>query len=533
MSAPKWFIIARNEYRIRTSSIRKIRSSFPYLVLGGLAVYVMVVAPTIVNLFITDVSAFFLSQAAVAMVEIILFLIFCYFIIIPITSTLREEHTRQLEIFLSAPIKPSDILLGTFLGAIPLYAIFITVITGFFTALLSPLKLGVLQIAVTLLIFVVIFLSALWIGTVIAALLRTKLGITARGRDIGRAFAMILVLPLVAMFYAISYGGLLETLSDPGASGMVRTLLGWLPTSWGANIIVDFALNPGDIAAGGVTTAARLGSLFTFFVGALWVGTKAADRAYRVEPTSFIGVTARPDGIFYRTVHLLGGGGSFGTLVVSLFKDYSRRLENLSNITYMIGVLFLMIIFIAPQSAGPDEPPSGLIMTYFVYPIIVVMVTGEVTVRGKESLFLYRKAPSGEERFIKAMVLKSWFMAVPIAGVVTACIALATLTLNLGSFLGVITLMMLFVAGYVVFVLGLFLLNPAFTEKSIKLWINIVIAFFVSIGLFMGSLLILTLGGNSEPIGGLLSIQLVQMVLCWVLGAVCVYLGKRRLKRIE
>ena len=209
MPTPKWLVVARNEYRIHTSRIRKVRRYFPYLIIGLLAIYVAFIAPSFARLFIDEFLAFILSQAAVAMVQIILFLIFVYFIIIPITQTLREAQAEQLEIFLAAPVKPSDVLLGEFMGQMPFYAIFVTVIAGFFTAALNPLGLDVLQMAIIIGIFVVTFLSAFWIGNVIAALLRTKFGKTARGRDIGKALALIIALPLVALVYGVQSGGVL------------------------------------------------------------------------------------------------------------------------------------------------------------------------------------------------------------------------------------------------------------------------------------------------------------------------------------
>ena len=61
MPVPKWLVVARNEYRIHTSRIRKMRPYFPYLVMGLLAVYVAFIAPAVVGLFIDDFLAFFLS----------------------------------------------------------------------------------------------------------------------------------------------------------------------------------------------------------------------------------------------------------------------------------------------------------------------------------------------------------------------------------------------------------------------------------------------------------------------------------------
>ncbi|MGD2251003.1 MAG: hypothetical protein PVF58_21610, partial [Candidatus Methanofastidiosia archaeon] len=195
--APKWLVVAKNEYRIRTSIIRKIRPIFPYIVVALLALYIFYIVPRIFSPLGELISTYLLPKATVAMIEIALFLIFFYFLIIPITSTLREQTARQLEIFLSAPIKPSDILLGEFMGTAPLYAIIVVIFTGLITGILAAAGLSMIQLAVVISIVVAVFLSALWIGTVIAAVLRTKLEKTARGKDIGRGLAMLLVLPLL------------------------------------------------------------------------------------------------------------------------------------------------------------------------------------------------------------------------------------------------------------------------------------------------------------------------------------------------
>jgi hypothetical protein len=345
VATPKWLVVARNEYRIRVNNIRKIRPYFPYLVIGLLAVYVMFIAPAFVGFFIDDFIAFILSQVALAMMPIIIFMIFFYLIILPITYTLQGMQAGQVEIFLAAPIKPSDVLLGEFLGVTPFYAIAITVVTGFFTAALNPLGLDMLQITITVIVFVVTFLSALWIGTVIAALVRTKFAKSARGRDIGKALSLILALPMVALMYAIMGGGLLEALADPGTGGMVKAFLSVLPSSWGAELILSFASNPGNIGAVGFETFTRFGGLVVFFVAVLWLGSKAANRAYSIEPTTFTASRAKPDGFFYKSVRNLGGGGSFGTLLASVFKDYGRRLENLSRIAYILGIFIMVNVF--------------------------------------------------------------------------------------------------------------------------------------------------------------------------------------------
>ena len=516
MPVPKWLVIARNEYRITTSGIRVIRPYFPYLVIGLLAVFVVFIAPAFANLFIDDFLAFIISQAAVPMVQIILFMFFFFLITFPISFALREVQTGELEIFRAAPITPSDVLLGKFLGVMPFYAIFITVIVGFFTAFLNPLGLDMIQIAIIIIIFVVTLLSALWIGTVIAALLRTKLGKTARGKDIGKALSLIIALPSIALMYAIMGGGLLEALADPGTSGMVKAALGLLPSSWGAEVFVGFASNPGNIAAVGFGTLTRFGGLIIFFVAALWLGAKAADRACNLEPTTFTASRAKPDGAFYKTIKYLGGGKSFGTLIVSIFKDYGRRFENLSKIAYIIGILVLVGVFF-----GDYEKPTGaMMMGIFLFPILVAFVVGEVTVRGKENLFIYRKAPSGEGRLVKGRLLQGWLVVVPIVVVYATISLILVPQITFISLLTYAGLLVLIVAAYVAFTLGLFLLMPVFSEKPAELMGNAMILMMVSIGLFIVSTIVF-------------GFLLLYVPLIWLVGIVFLYLGKRNLSRIE
>jgi hypothetical protein len=522
----KWLVVARNEYRIRINKIRKIRPYFPYLAIGLLVVYVAFIAPAFVSLFIDDLLAFFLSQVAVAMIQIILLMIFFYLIILPITYTLQGMQAGQVEIFLAAPVKSSDVLLGEFVGVMPFYAIAIAVIAGSFTAILHPLGLDLVQIAITVIIFVVISLCALWIGTVIAALVRTKFARTARGRDIGRALSLVLALPMIAIMYSFIGGGLLDALADPGTSGMVRTILNLLPSSWGAEVIVGFASNPGNITAFGFETLTYFGGLVAFFAAVLWLGAKAANSAYSIEPTTFTASRAKPDGIFYKTIRYLGGGGSFSTLLVSVFKDYGRRLENLSRIAYIVGLIAMINIFFG---GGRDDPESVLIMGLFLFPFLAVLVVGQVVEGGKENFFIYKKTPSGVGRLIKARLLQGWLVSVPIGAAITAVSMILIPQTTFVSLLTYIGFMVLVIAANVALALGLSLLNPVFSENArdqmFGLMLNAQVGIFVSIGIFIGSMIILRLG--------LFNTLMLYTVVIWLLGIVSLYLGKRRLSRIE
>jgi hypothetical protein len=477
----------------------------------------------IVDTFLDDVLAFFLSQVAITLVPLIVLLIFIYSLIIPITYTLQDIQTIQLEIFLAVPIKASDVLVGEFLGITPFYAIAITLIAGFFTAALHPLGLNSLQLVIIPLLFVLVILSALWIGTVLAALLRTKLGRVAKSRDMGRALSLVLSVPMIALMYAIMGGGLVDALSNPETGGIVQSVLSVFPSTWVADIIMSFAANPGII---GVEVLMRLGGLLGFFAATLWLGTAVASRAYTLEPTTFTASTVKTGGCTYSFIKAIGGGGSFSTLLISIFKNYGRRLENLSRIGYVIAIVVLVNVFFG----GPkDDLEDALIMSQFMYPFLAVFVVGQVTLGGRESLFIYRKAPFGISRLVKARFIQSWLVVVPITGVMTFVALLSLPGLTAEVIVAVTALVMVVTTMYTGFSLGLALMNPNFSESSreqmLGLVVNANIMMFVAIGLFLGSMIVFDL-----PFFHALGLQ---AGITGTLGVITLTLGQRKLRRIE
>lgn len=155
-----------------------------------------------------------------------------------------------------------------------------------------------------------------------------------------------------------------------------------------------------------------------------------------------------------------------------------------------------------------------------MFPILVAFVVGEVTVRGKENLFIYRKAPSGEGRLVKGRLLQGWLVVVPIVVVYATISLILVPQITFISLLTYAGLLVLIVAAYVAFTLGLFLLMPVFSEKPTELMGNAMILMMVSIGLFIVSTIVF-------------GFLLLYVPLIWLVGIVFLYLGKRNLSRIE
>lgn len=514
-------VVAKNEYRLRTSRFRRFRRFFPFAMIALLVVIVGIIAPAVVDAIMNrvDIPAFLISQAALPIMQILLFFLFLYFMIFPIGNTLKDIDLQEYEIFLNAPIRPGDVLLGKFMGVFPFYAILITAVTGFLVAFLLPLGLDAIQIVILIATFVITFLLGTWIGTVIAALLRTRLGRTARGRDIGKAIPLLLGIPMIALIYAFMGGGLGEALTDPTTSGFVRDILIIFPSSWGAELFVLFGNNPGNIAAIVPEIFIRFGGLVLFFAATLWLGAKAANRAFSLEITTFTSSVAKPDRAFYKTVRFLGGGQSFGALLVSIFKDYGRRFENLSKIAYMLGILTMIAIFFGDF----EDAFSAIALGIFLFPFLTVFIVGEVTIRGKENLFIYRKAPMGEDRYIRGRLVQGWLIVMPIAAVYSTIMVILVPGIDALTFLTTVGFVLLYVAAAVMFALGVFLMFPVFTDKPSELMLNAMAIMMVSMFLFIFV---------EAIIGGQWAL-LLMLVIYWALAISALSAGKKRLSDLE
>jgi len=525
----KWFVVARCEYKVNTARVRRIRRLLPAVVIILLGLHIFVIAPGIVSLILDEAVSLILSQRALALIEVTFFTVFFYFIVIPFADTLRQAEPRQFDLLLSAPVKPSDLLLGEYLGELPIYAVFITVLGAIFVALLRPLGLGPAKTAVIILIFVLMSLSAFWIGIVGSALLRTKLERYAGGKDAGRAIAMLLPLPMVVIIYAAIGGDLMGFLANPQGR-LLRTLLELLPSSWGARVVTELAGQAGGVAALSTSTLLRLGGLVAFLPSCLWLGMKLAERAYNLEgillSTSWVG----SEGFTYRTFRFLGGGGAFGTILVSMVKEYGRRLENISNIAYMLGILAVASIFL-PSRGGP---PAMFLGSLFIYPVMTVMINADVTLQGRQGLFIYRKVPHGTSRFLRAVILRGLLLSVPLAGGATLVMCLLSSQIGTIATLAITAALTLMVCADVFLVIGLFLINPAFSERSPRFWFNVILVIVIHTLLFMLALLVMAGGGRApDPTEAFPVLFLLLALITWPMGVGLLLLGKWRLDSLE
>jgi hypothetical protein len=343
---------------------------------------------------------------------------------------------------------------------------------------------------------------------------------------------------MIAIMYAIYGGGLIRALVDPSTSGIGQTILGFLPSSWGADIFVGFANNPGNIGAVGFETLIRILGLFVFSGVVLWLGSKAASRVYSLESFMFTASRAKSDGLFYGAVRYIGGRGSFGTLLETVFKDYGRRLENLSWIVYMVGLIVLIMVFLSDPFTSMGD--TLFFLSLMAIPLMAGFTVGTLS-RGKETFFQYKKAPNGIARFLKAKLLQSILVAVPIMVVIITVFTMFVPDITLSPLLANIVLGSLRTMSSILFLFGLSLLIPVFSEgareRTFGIMIYLQVAIFTTIGFEIGlpklGLNFRTVMPSIDPFIGSLGDHMLQTAILAFMGIIFTYLGTKKLNRIE
>ena len=526
----QWWIIAKADYRMITSRIRGVRPYLPYLLTGGLAIWIFAIAPSMAESLLSDFDSQLFTLIAVNLVQFVLFFSFLLFFILPLLSTLQDIRAHHFENLFSTPVKPGNLLLGEFLGKMSIYATLATIIGSFFTTALIPLGIDLLQIIIILIIFILNFFSASWIGNLTAVFLRSILMKNARGRDIGKGVAFLLVLPLVAIMYA-GMGGYLNFLLDPVEGKMFGEILKFFPSSWGAETIVAFALNPGNITAIDLAILGQLVLLIIFVIAIFLGGMFLANRLYSLELKSFTSASANPNSIFYRLFVKLLGSGSFAVLVVASWRNYFRTVKNITQLMYVIALVVVLNIFIMQ----PEDAPDALITTVFLTPLLAAFVTSEIGLKGKECLLLYKQTPLTTIGFLKAKIAHYLLLILPMVILGEIFIGMSIPSLQLADIVINVLLISTIAIGVTLFATGLFLRNPAYYDKSPQFMINMqVIIFLVMIPFFFGLITLdMFLYEEFGIVDSFYYIVSLVAIMNLIVGLIMVYIGARHLENLE
>jgi len=208
----------------------------------------------------------------------------------------------------------------------------------------------------------------------------------------------------------------------------------------------------------------------------------------------------------------------------------------------MLCLVVLVFYFNIGGESGMLEWPGGplKILSLLAIPMLSGFVVGTVS-RGKEKILIYRKSPSGMNKFIMTRLLQGCLIAVPVLATMIAVSTVFVPEFTVVHLIASTLWASLRTGASVVFILGLAFLIPTFSEESraraTGIMINLQIVMFATIGLEIGTgelgLRFNRIFPSLDRFVALLCDHLFLTLIFLSLGIVLLMLGRAKLNRIE
>jgi hypothetical protein len=555
----KWFHIAKAEFYVLTAGMRKHRivtTAIFYILAFAWAVYL---APLMIWGFITLIMPvsevqLLMQIAFPGLMRTAVLFLWIMLLLFPLSYALQEIKIGQWEIFLSNDVSTRDIMIGTFLGKIPLYGL-VTII--FAPILISPFmmafEVSLIGQALVYTVLAVTVMVTIWLSNFITGVIQSKLGDSSRGNDLAKAISMVIAVIVIVPMYGLMF--FMTAWSE--ILGMNVFLL--LPSTWSADFISWITLTFNGI---GLTGSQILGfqdvlqldmlstGLLMGGFGLLTVvgGLFTSDRIFTISAgvrTEIVTTTGR-ENIFLRGIRKVSPG-VFGALIITNLKDFLRKAQNLSKIGY--GVILAVIMPLIMMSFELEE---FSMMEMFPMTVVMFGIVGSLPFAGtgflesKDQLWIIQGVPHGASRFMKTRIASSVLIIAPVVliPVITTSIAFqATIT----EFFMILGFGFLAAFGGVLCASGVTARNPNYEDtKSPAHQANMIMSMmipqfsmfawlFLDIGLSIG-LNINFFGVLTDIFPGfnLLTIMGMQgIITVLVIGSLLVYSGIRSLSKPE
>ncbi|MHA1754363.1 MAG: hypothetical protein ACTSYR_02470 [Candidatus Odinarchaeia archaeon] len=476
--------------------------------------------PMVIDFIIESFNiASFLILFGPSVIEFLTLIIFIYALLLPLSNTLRDIQIGPLEIVISTPVKPQHILMGIFLGRMFNYGILIVMLGA---PLISLLIIGynasIVYILVTVVVLIILFLLSNWIGTLIATVLQSKLTKISKGREIGRAITFVVALIIFLVFY-----GFLNLIQIFESNTFINSIIQFIPSSWAANIISSLIIGAASVIPPYLSAILLTGSTLI----ALILGYKIAGRLFSLEPSQPYSQTIVKENFIFSLLKRIFPGG-YGVVISVQLKDFTRRMENIAKIAYAVVItIFVTVIQFTSSSSMPYDFTVFFSALFFAH-IIILLLGSDFFIKGKDKLWIFKKAPSGITKLIIGKIMQLNITVFPIAlftsilSVIIYGLPLAIIPLSIG-----LTFFYTFV--FSLLIVGISSINPAFTERSYKYAINMMVYLVIIWGLYVLSILLVAFLPN---IFGT-NIVLNTVYFYILTSMIFTLLGKKRIEKLE
>ncbi|MFX1378594.1 MAG: hypothetical protein ACFFA4_05835 [Promethearchaeota archaeon] len=460
-----WKIVAKNEIRIRTSSVRNHRRAFFIGVYSLLCIWAIIIAPYLFDLFMPTLATQFsdVFKPVVALViESLMMTLFLVLVIYPLNNVYREDQVGSKETLLATPIKARDIFLGEFLGKSPIYSISILILAPIIVGMINPI------INLTLFQYVIIYGTvfghvyfANLIGSIVASWFEHKISKNEKARDLGKALIWVFTILMVVIMYAVIFF-LNFLLEHPE----LKNWLAFYPSLWYSNIIL-YSIDPVLLSAFILNIWLSILLAVGIPVLTIYFSYRKAESFYTLE----VGIERSNITIiehekpFYKLLRKISGR-KWGGLIIVQCKRFFRKKANIARIAYVIGLLGFMSWFMSSM----DDDAFGIV---FVSTLLIAIgggigsiIIGHLAfIDSKDLIWVYKRSPRG----IKALVY-SYLLMMLIFNIFLAIFVTTMLTIF--SNIDIVNTVIFFIE-FLLFAqismcqaMGLQCISPAFGEKD-------------------------------------------------------------------
>ncbi|MGY5852519.1 MAG: hypothetical protein RTU92_03020 [Candidatus Thorarchaeota archaeon] len=542
--ARQWYAIAKAELLVKTAKIRRARKLAGIAIVCLALTWALVIAPQIMSFILNilfDEFHAIVSFSLPGFMRSVMLSLWLFVLIIPISNGLEEIRVGHWEILLSNNVKTKDILIGTFLGKLPVFGLMVVILAPI---IVSPFTIAFnVSILGQLLVYGVIIILAvttIWISNIIVTAIQAKLGDSSRGNDIAKAMSWAIVpivfLPMMGIMYFM--GAATEVLGLP-----ISTLL---PSTWGADLVTWIIVS--DLPASSImnlTDILFLPALFDLAILSMFILIVAAVGRYSADKLFVIGAGARTEvvttvgreNIFLRGVRRVFPA-RIGVLMITSLKDFGRKAQNLSKIGYTMFLIILMPIImrysgIYTQIQDPlFLPVITMIMVGMMLGIMAANAFGGVGfLESKDHVWILKSNPKGVLNFVKSRV-GSYFLIGIFYAMVPAALIGFVMEFGVLEILVLMIFAYAIVCGTIMISIGVTAFNPAYEDtKSSAFVMNTFASMIISIIPIMTGIIWAVIQIIAMDIMVVPTLLSVLPVLC--VGVVVLSLGTIRLNRTE
>lgn len=549
---PLWKIIAKNEIRLKTFRVRKNRRLFFILIYTFFLLWAAFLGPVLFDEILPELLKFYSAQFEVLInliLEYSFMMLFVMYTIYPLFLLYRKAEIGLKDTIIASPITPGDIFTGEFVGQLPFYFLFLLGIGPLGTSLLRQINpemaffhyIGFYIITFTLSMF------ALLVGTILSNWIENRIYKSKKIRELDNWVFVILSFIVISIFYIFHF--LFEFITNyPN----FKVWMLFFPSFWYSNIIL-YIINPSLVVPYILNIWLNLGLAIIIPLLIFYISYKKANVFYNlernIEKKSKI---IYKESKFYQFIRKITPSKWTG-LVIIHFKEFLRKKENYAKLIYSTVFIGFIGVFLSVSLSQStiilEDNPLGisLIMEILQHRFLLVLIIAwigslifsiligiSILIRSKELLFVYKKSPRG----INSLVFSYLFVIF---------ILILFLDISLTIFFAFLfqidlLLVLVFFLAFMIYSVEILLealaiqcIKPLFEERGKDVLFNIYLILVFQIFSLLITLFIVM--PNLSPFItasiGIIYILLVNLGVSGIIALLMIYLGIRKLNKIE